>query len=137
MKLPTAHIAICLLGLLMAVLTGCSGHGDSISDNEEELFNQNGTYFQLTLHCGSPKSRGPQGGEEGDGQLGALENENNTVNATSFLYQANDGINAPASTPISYAFYAPTIKKVSAKEYTTDVLHAFKPITQRVDLGQK
>ena len=69
MKLPTAHIAICLFGLLMAVLTGCSGHGDSISDNEEELFNQNGTYFQLTLHCGSPKSRGPQGGEEGDGRL--------------------------------------------------------------------
>ena len=129
MKLPTAHIAICLLGLLMAVLTGCSGHGDSISDNEEELFNQNGTYFQLTLHCGSPKSRGPQGGEEGDGRLGALENENNTVNATIFLYQANDGINAPASTPISYAFYAPTIKKVSATEYTTDVLHAFTPIT--------
>lgn len=129
MKLPTAHIAICLLGLLMAVLTGCSGHGDSISDNEEELFNQNGTYFQLTLHCGSPKSRGPQGGEEGDGRLGALDNENNTVNATIFLYQANDGINAPASTPISYAFYAPTIKKVSATKYTTDVLHAFTPIT--------
>ena len=129
MKLPTAHIAICLLGLLMAVLTGCSGHGDSISDNEEERFNQNGTYFQLTLRCGSPKSRGPQGGEEGDGRLGALEKENNTVNATIFLYQANDGINAPASTPISYAFYAPTITKVSDTEYSTYVLHSFTPIT--------
>ena len=85
MKLPTAHIAICLFGLLMAVLTGCSGHGDSVSD-DEELFNKNGTYFQLTLRCGAPLSRGPQGGEDGDGRLGALENENKTVNATIFLY---------------------------------------------------
>lgn len=128
MKLPTAHIAICLFGLLMAVLTGCSGHGDSVSD-DEELFNKNGTYFQLTLRCGAPLSRGPQGGEDGDGRLGALENENKTVNATIFLYQANDGINAPASTPISYAFYAPSIHKVSDTEYSTDVLHSFTPIT--------
>lgn len=94
---------------------------------------KNGTYLQLTLYTQTRpghNSRGPQGDEDGDGRLGALEKESEARNATILLYADAAGINGNAKTTIDYALYAPTLTKTdtSPVSYKTDILHYSRPV---------
>lgn len=95
---------------------------------------KNGTYLQLTLYTQTRTghhSRGPQGGENGDGRLGAFENEYEARNATILLYADAAGINGDANTTIDYALYAPTLTPTASSPYVTyktDILHYDRPL---------
>ena len=130
-----AHILPTLCWLCFAGLAcvACSDHGDPSAPDEEEWMTKNGTYLQLTLYTQTRpghNSRGPQGDEDGDGRLGAFENESEARNATILLYADAAGINGDANTTIDYALYAPTLTKTgtSPVSYKTDILHYSRPL---------
>lgn len=134
MRFLSTHIScLCRLLLLLlpalVVVSACDKDSAAGAEGEPEY----NTYLQITLHTGSmvPATRGPQGGENGDGNLTAIERECAVYNATILLYKDANGINGNDGTPISYSFYAPTLTKVgtgSSAYYQTDVLHSFVPI---------
>lgn len=135
MRLPVTHIfRLCRLLLLLLPALVVASACDKESAAGEEGAPEYNTYLQITLHTGSmiPASRGPQGGEDGDGSLEAIERECAVYNATILLYKDANGINGNDGTPISYTFYAPTLTKVgtgSTAYYQTGVLHSFEPIS--------
>ena len=135
MKTLASHIlsTLCQLCLAALALVACSDHGDPSGADEAEWMTKNGTYLQLTLYTqtrAGHNSRGPQGDEDGDYRLGALENESEARNATLLLYSDAAGINGSASTTIDYALYAPTLTQTSTSPvaYKTDVLHYSRPL---------
>lgn len=121
-------LTLCVLGV--AGLTACSK--DEAEAPIEPEIQKNGTFFSLALHpYGAHTSRGPQGGEDGDGRLAATQEEYKVNNATILFYRATDGINAPAKTTIDYALYAPVMTWDEAKRaYKTEVLHSPTPFRQ-------
>ena len=96
MRFLSTHIScLCRLLLLLlpalVVVSACDKDSAAGAEGEPEY----NTYLQITLHTGSmvPATRGPQGGENGDGNLTAIERECAVYNATILLYKDANGIN--------------------------------------------
>lgn len=105
---------------MVLAFAACSGNAPSDDDDvTPDPFKQKGTYLTLTVapQSASRSSRGPSGGEATVYEP-ALDNETAVGNATVFLYQAAEGVNAPASTPILFALYAPQFTKQTTAEGT-------------------
>ena len=130
-------LLLCQCCLAVLALAACRGGEEEIGDIVPEDREQ-GTFFQLTIHTGersATRVNGPQGGENNEGTLGSSNNENKVYNATVLFYQSADGINATAADAqqirIVYAFYTPTMEKVSDAEYQSPLLHDDKIYIQR------
>lgn len=65
------------------------------------------SYVSVTVSAGSREAttRGPQGGEDGDGREDATENEYKISNLTLLLYRDEEGINSTANPTIEHAIY--------------------------------
>ena len=65
------------------------------------------SYVSVTVSAGSREAttRGPQGGEDGDGREDATENEYEISNLTLLLYRDAAGINSTADPTIEHAIY--------------------------------
>lgn len=65
------------------------------------------SYVSVTVSAGSREAttRGPQGGEDGDGREDATENEYKISNLTLLLYRDAAGINSTANPTIEHAIY--------------------------------
>lgn len=77
----------------------------------------------------APSTRGPQGGEDGDGRQYAWRRENKVTDATLLLYRGDKGVNSAVSTPIEQAFYADHLTATEDDvrhtiTYTTDVMQS-------------
>lgn len=65
------------------------------------------SYVSVTVSAGSREAttRGPQGGEDGDGREDARDNEYKISNLTLLLYRDDAGINSTANLTIEHAIY--------------------------------
>lgn len=65
------------------------------------------SYVSVTVSAGSREAttRGPQGGEDGDGREDATENEYKISNLTLLLYRDEEGINSTVNPTIEHAIY--------------------------------
>lgn len=124
-------LRICQLLLWVLAFAACSGGGTTDDDPIVDPTQQRGTYLTLTIapQGAARTSRGPSGGE-GPYNEAALDNETTVTNATIFLYQAANGINAAADTPLLFALYAPQFTKSenSSVAYTSGLLRSEKDI---------
>ncbi len=122
---------ICQLLFWVLAFVACSGGGPSDDDTNVDPTQQRGTYLTLTIapQGAARTSRGPSGGE-GPYNEAALDNETTVTNATIFLYQAANGVNAAADTPLLFALYAPQFSKTESTSvaYTSGLLHSQKDI---------
>lgn len=78
---------------------------------------------RLTVGNGQQPSRA-DGPSSEDGYRAAFENESRITDATLLFYQADDGVNASADTPILFGLYAPKFNKTTT---TTDDTNAATP----------
>lgn len=130
MKIPQklhSLTRLCLCCLAAWAFAACHGSSDEVG---EELMDEGGTYYQISIHTRDgryTRANGPQGGDSGDGELGALHNEAKAYNATVLLYASANGINASDAEAerirIQYAFYAPDLVETSPGIYTSSLLH--------------
>lgn len=81
-----------------------------------------------------PDSRagGPTGGEDGDGREPGQSYENDVTTVTAFLFVSDEGINAPAATPIAAVmqFYSLTQQSDASDPYS----HAYRTETLPVNV---
>lgn len=90
-----------------------------------------GTYMQVTIRTNgnAPRdTRGPQGGEDGDGREWGFDNENEVKNVTLLLFRDAQGINGKSATLVEYALYAPDMYKESDGIYRSALLHYETPL---------
>lgn len=86
-------------------------------------------------------SRGPMGGEDGNGRVDASANENRISNLTLLFYQpGTDGINtsSAADVPIKYAYYFAGLDNLASTdgEEPVDLVYSYKfPLYGTIDEG--
>lgn len=105
---------VCITWLMLLTGMGflaCNDHDDL---SGEQIINH--PAFRIVITPKSPASgrdtKGPNGGESGDGTQEASENEYRVSNATLLFYQpeGNNGLNGTGDAVIKYAVYAPAFK---------------------------
>lgn len=90
-----------------------------------------GTYMQVTIRTNGNApwaTRGPQGGEDGDGREWGFDNENEVKNVTLLLFRGAQGINGGAGTVVEFALYAPDMYKEADGSYRSALLHYDTPL---------
>lgn len=122
------------MALLALLVCSCSAdNGTDGNQPAEDAFAKNGVYFELSVRSQNTSyaTRGPQGGETGDGTDWGFERERKVENATLLLYSDANGINGNEQTVIAHALYAPQLTALTDGTntyYRTELLHADRSI---------
>lgn len=112
MRLKLTTYWLCAIGLLCSLgACGDDGFGDCGADGPGPV--KDGTYLLLRLNLaregGTAGSRSPKAGEDGDGREPGVFHENDIDDLCVFAYNSEEGVNAPATTPIEGAVYVKDI----------------------------
>ena len=112
MLIRKLHIVKSLLTAVLAVplLTSCYNYdGDEVEIIEKEDTAER--YINLTIAVSADTqtlTRGPLGGENGDGREAGFQRENEVSGVTLILYEDAAGINTTANPPLAFVKYYPT-----------------------------
>ena len=115
----------------LLLFSACSASDDADGENVPETKDN---YINLAISVGNGESAStragvPNGGEDGDGREYGFERENAIGGITLILYQAT-GIDAAATTPISFVAYYPVTK--TTKDTDTRIEATYETGNQRV-----
>ena len=95
------------------------------------------SYVSVTVSAGSREAttRGPQGGEDGDGREDARENEYKISNLTLLLYRDDAGINSTANPTIEHAIYFSSFNVVTENGNDGYDNKTYSTFTKKLDDG--
>lgn len=95
------------------------------------------SYVSVTVSAGSREAttRGPKGGEDGDGREDARENEYKISNLTLLLYRDDAGINSTANPTIEHAIYFSSFNVVTENGNDGYDNKTYSTFTKKLDDG--